>query len=157
MQNSKGRKEKNENDFPEKGIALEKKNRLKLDSNTRVGGHCFESHLYTMSHLMGDPERLARCNDQCRIALVDQGKLKKKKKRTKSRIRQGVCPCSYKVDRSCCIAESEETGAGSDCAYECIIFKHFSHGWQSGCVTPKGIRPLRKGSCKRVQRSCCCC
>jgi hypothetical protein len=25
MQNSKGRKEKNENDFPEKGIALERK------------------------------------------------------------------------------------------------------------------------------------
>jgi hypothetical protein len=66
---------------------------------------------------MEDPERLARCNDQCRIALIDQGKLKKKKKkRTKSHIRQGVCPCSYKADRSYCIAESEETGAGSDCA-----------------------------------------
>jgi hypothetical protein len=50
----------NENDFSEKGIALE--NRPKLTTvKTRVFvDHCFKSHLYTMRHFMENPERLAR-------------------------------------------------------------------------------------------------
>jgi hypothetical protein len=42
--------------------------------------------------------------------------VKEKRKKTKSQIRQGTFPCSYKVDRSCSIAESEETGTGSNYA-----------------------------------------
>jgi hypothetical protein len=89
---------------------------------------------------------------------MDQGKGKKKKRKyTIGQIRQGRCPCSYKVDRSRSIAESVETGAGSNYALAMHHFGYFSHGWQSGYVTPRGIRPWRKGSCKRVQHSCCCC
>lgn len=62
MQNEKSKKENSENDFSKRYRARKEKKQAQVHSerDTSVCGHYFKSHLYTMSHLMDDPERLAR-------------------------------------------------------------------------------------------------